>query len=177
MEKGIQIARRYVDLPPRLEQEIHERIRLLERFYPRLIGCSVVVERPGRHHETGGPYRVKIDLRVPGGEPLIIDRQHEEKLDLAIGEAFDSATRRLEDYVRLQRGQVKLRESPAVGRVVKLFPERDYGFIEADDGREIYFHRNSVLDGGFDRLEIGSEVRFHEEEGLEGAQASTVHVR
>ena len=39
----------------------------------------------------------------------------------------------------------------------------DYGFIATSDGREIYFHRNSVIDDAFDRLSVGSEVRFAEE--------------
>lgn len=37
-------------------------------------------------------------------------------------------------------------------------------------------HRNSVLEGRFEELEVGTNVRFAEEEGLEGPQASTVHV-
>ncbi|MGO9847760.1 MAG: cold-shock protein [Methylocella sp.] len=52
----------------------------------------------------------------------------------------------------------------------------DYGFIETSDGREVYFHRNSVLDNAFDRLTVGSEVRFVEEIGQKGPQASTVRL-
>jgi cold shock CspA family protein len=48
--------------------------------------------------------------------------------------------------------------------------------IMTPEGREIYFHRNSVIDGDFDSLEIGSEVRFNEEAGDEGPQASTVYL-
>jgi len=58
--------------------------------------------------------------------------------------------------------------------VVKIFPGEGYGFLEDDEGREIYFHRNSVLDGAFQRLEVGSEVRFAEEAGEKGPQASSV---
>ena len=46
--------------------------------------------------------------------------------------------------------------------------------FETADGRDIYFHRNSVLDNAFDRLTVGSEVRFVEEIGEKGPQASTV---
>jgi cold shock CspA family protein len=60
--------------------------------------------------------------------------------------------------------------------VVKLFPEEGHGFLESEDGREVYFHRNSVLGRGFDRLDIGNEVRFVEERGEEGPQASTVAI-
>jgi cold shock CspA family protein len=52
--------------------------------------------------------------------------------------------------------------------------EEGYGFLETPDGREIYFHRHSVLHPGFDRLAIG-RVLFVEEPG-EGPQASTVAI-
>lgn len=49
-------------------------------------------------------------------------------------------------------------------------------FIETVDGREIYFHRNSVLNGDFLSLREGDRVRFHEEPGDKGPKASTVHL-
>lgn len=67
---------------------------------------------------------------------------------------------------------VKHKEAPPHGAVDKLFP--DHGFIRSADGRDIYFHRNSVLNDEFERLEVGSEVRFAEEMGDKGPQASTV---
>jgi cold shock CspA family protein len=44
------------------------------------------------------------------------------------------------------------------------------------NGNEIYFHRNSVTDGAFEKLEVGDEVRFvaPHSESAEGPQASTV---
>jgi cold shock CspA family protein len=51
-----------------------------------------------------------------------------------------------------------------------------FGCIEADDGRRIFFHRNSVLGKSFELLAPGGEVTFVEEPGVHGPQASTVHV-
>ena len=65
-------------------------------------------------------------------------------------------------------------ESP--GRVTK-FLAGEFGFIETQDGREIYFHRDAVLDGAFNRMVLGSEVRFVEEEGENGPQARIVRLR
>ncbi|MBI2902200.1 MAG: cold shock domain-containing protein [Candidatus Methylomirabilis oxyfera] len=67
-------------------------------------------------------------------------------------------------------------EASPRARVGKLFSEEGYGFLETPDGREIYFHRNSVKDSGFDRLEIGTAVRFAEELGEQGPQASAVMI-
>ena len=50
----------------------------------------------------------------------------------------------------------------------------EFGFLEAADGHEVYFHRNSVLDGLFSRLAVGTRVTFVEEIGEKGPQASTV---
>jgi cold shock CspA family protein len=49
-----------------------------------------------------------------------------------------------------------------------------YGFIETADGREVYFHRNSVRDDAFEHLTVASEVRFVEEMGEKGPQAKRV---
>jgi cold shock CspA family protein len=49
-----------------------------------------------------------------------------------------------------------------------------FGFLQAADGHEVYFHRNSVLDDAFSRLTVGTHVTFVEEIGEKGSQASTV---
>lgn len=174
MERPLNLTTRGVEMTPAIEAEIHRRVAALERFYPRLVGCTLAVEGPGRHHRRGGPYEVRLDLRVPGAEPIRVDRQEQDNLARALDEAFDVATRRLEDLQRLQRGDVKRPATPLrAGRVARLAPGGDYGFLATADGREVYFHRNSVL-GDFDALVDGAEVRFHEEAGDEGPQASTV---
>ena len=61
-----------------------------------------------------------------------------------------------------------------IGTVVRLDPSGEFGFLESNDGQEIYFHRNSVLDDAFARLAVGSRVTFAEELGEKGPQASTV---
>jgi cold shock CspA family protein len=69
---------------------------------------------------------------------------------------------------------VKQHEGAPLGTVSELDPLGEFGFLETDDGREIYFHRNSVLEGGFASLSIGARVTFAEEMGDKGPQASTV---
>jgi cold shock CspA family protein len=102
-------------------------------------------------------------------------REHEH-VTVAIKDAFAAAQRQIEDAVREMRGQVKPHEPGEHGHVSKFVAGDDYGFIETADGREIYFHRNSVLDDAFDRMTVGSEVRFVEEAGEKGPQASTVRI-
>ena len=75
-----------------------------------------------------------------------------------------------------QRGDVKHHEEPTHARISALFPDKGYGFLTTQDGREIYFHEHSVLNRKFKQLEIGMEVRFAEEMGEKGPQASSVTV-
>jgi cold shock CspA family protein len=51
---------------------------------------------------------------------------------------------------------------------------KQFGFLESNDGQEVYFHRNSVLGDGFSRLHVGSRVTFAEEMGEKGPQATTI---
>jgi cold shock CspA family protein len=156
-----------------MEAQIRERADDLQLYFPRLTGCHVVVEAPVHHHRKGGPFNVRIDLRMPGAEASV-NHQSADDLAIAIRDAFHAARRRIEDHLRKLRGDVKAHELPSVGRVTRIFPKEGYGFLETSDNREIYFHRNSVLDEHFDDLTPGTAVRFAEEEGDKGPQASTV---
>jgi cold shock CspA family protein len=97
-------------------------------------------------------------------------------LYVAIRDAFNSAGRKIQDYARKRRGAVKVHEPAALARVSRIFTNDSYGFLETPDGREIYFHRNSVLQAGFDQLEPGAEVHFAEGAGEKGPQATTVRL-
>jgi cold shock CspA family protein/ribosome-associated translation inhibitor RaiA len=169
----LEITAHHFNLNGAIESMIRERAEALEKFYPRLIRCHVTIEGPGNHHRTGGPYDVKIDLSVPGKE-LVVTRQTGEDVTVVLRDAFDAARRRLQDFARRQRGDTKNHEAPPEGTISKLFPDRGYGFIATADGREVYFHRNSVLTPGFDEVKVGSRVRFAEEQGAQGPQASSV---
>lgn len=176
MQRPLQITSRDFVLTEAIEAQIRQRAEALESYWDRLTGCHVVLEAPAvRHHRKGGPFNVRIDLRVPGSE-LTVTRQNAEDLSVAVRDAFDAARRMLEDHLRELRHDVKAHEPPPTARVARLFAKDGYGFLETHDGREIYFHRNSVIGNHFDRLARGVEVRFVEEMGENGPQASTVAI-
>lgn len=180
MRLPLQITFRNMKPSAAVEANIQERAEKLDKFYDEIMSCRVVVEAPHKHHHKGNLYHARIDLTVPDGE-LVAGRepgQHHahEDVYVAIRDAFAATRRMLEDYSRRRRGHVKEHETPPHGRVLQLFPQEGYGKIETSDGREIYFHKNSVLNGDFEKLTIGTEVRFVEEAGDRGPQASTVTV-
>jgi cold shock CspA family protein len=166
---------------PTIEARIEREAAKLERFAHRINKCQVAVARASGAHRHGDLFRVRIRMTAAGEGEVVADRNptadhaHED-VQVAIRDAFDAARRRLQDRARRQGGKVKRHEVPPHGRVSRLLPDEGYGFIEAADGQELYFHRNAVLNGGFDRLTVGAEVRFTEAVGEKGPQASTVRV-
>jgi hypothetical protein len=98
----------------------------LERFFERIISCRVLIDKPHRHQSNGAPFRVRLDLGVPGDELVIThppelrhaagsedddriektptDALHEDAQG-AIRDAFRKARRRLRDYAQRKRGR------------------------------------------------------------------------
>lgn len=173
MKLPLQITTRNVSLSEAAEETIREKASKLETFYDHIMSCRVLVEVPHRHKHQGMAYNVRIDITVPGNE-FVVKREPNEDLYVAIRDSFDAARRQLQGFARRQRGEIKIHEAAPTGHIRQLFPHEDYGFIETRDGREIYFHRNSVKNSGFDHLSTDAEVRFAEEEGEEGPQAVVV---
>lgn len=164
MQLPLQITFRHMDHSPALEERIRQRAEELDQFFDRITSCRVVVECRHPRHQQGKLFEVRIDLTVPGAEIVVgrdcgVNHAHEDA-HVAVRDAFDAARRQLEDHARDSRGEVKRHDVPDHGRVVRLLPDRDCGFILSAAGDEIYFHRNSVAGGAFDKLEIGAEVRF-----------------
>jgi cold shock CspA family protein len=162
-----------------LRTTISRHVAGLEDRFGRITACRVVLKGPGQRHRTGGQYEVNIRLALPNGKEVNIartprsDERHAD-VDFALNDAFKRARRALQDEVHDLQGHIKTHEAQPTGAVSKLAD--DFGFLETSDGREIYFHRNSVLDGGFARLEVGMAVTFAEEPGEKGPQASTVRL-
>ncbi len=178
MQLPLQITFHGVPHSDTIEQHVRDRAEKLETFAPRIMACRVAIEMPHRHAHQGQHFRVRIDVTVPGGE-VVVERVPKgdhayEDLYTAIDAAFDDAGRRLQDFVRRQRGDVKPHERARHAVVAKLFPYEGYGFLRTPEGEELYFHRNAVLDGAFDRLKVDARVRYVEDAGEIGPHASTV---
>jgi ribosome-associated translation inhibitor RaiA len=129
MQLPVQIT--YCNMEPSdaVTARIHEEAAKLDEFFPRITSCRVVVEAPHRHHKARELFHVRIDMGVPGREIAVTHEPsphaalshdedasrkksieiHPEHKDLyvAIRDAFASARRQLQDYVKRQRGEVK----------------------------------------------------------------------
>lgn len=59
---------------------------------------------------------------------------------------------------------------------VKWFDEKKgYGFIESEDGVDVFVHYSSIVGDGFRTLNEGDEVEFEINDGPKGQQATNVH--
>lgn len=180
MQVPLEIVFHNVDRSPAVEAAVREHVAKLEHFAENITSCRVTVEAPHKNHQQGNLYTVRVDLHYPGGEVIATrapsaHHSHED-VYVAVRDAFKAARRQLQDRMRVRRGDVKPHEAPPHGRIAEIDRERESGRIATADGREIYFHRNSVLNTSFAKLEPGMEVRFNEEAGDKGPQASSVHV-
>ena len=59
--------------------------------------------------------------------------------------------------------------------IVKWFNnEKGYGFIEREDGGDVFVHFSAIQDEGFKTLNEGQDVEFEIVEGARGPQAANV---
>ncbi|MFW6066836.1 MAG: HPF/RaiA family ribosome-associated protein [Myxococcota bacterium] len=180
MQVPLEIVYRDFDSSEPLDRLVREQTAKLEELCDHITSGRIALERPHAHPKSGSYWRVRIDLHVPPGHEVVVrheggDGDVHEDLYQAVRDAFDKARRRLQKLNQVQRGHVKRHpEQQLAGVVLKLFD--DYGFLESVDGREIYFHRNSLIGDDFEDLREGMGVAYMEEAGDEGPQASTVRV-
>ena len=60
------------------------------------------------------------------------------------------------------------------GRVKWFNPEKGFGFIEVENGKDVFVHYSEIREEGFKTLEEGQEVEFDFVEGNRGPQAANV---
>ena len=108
MELPLQITVRGVEVGSTTETLIRQYAEKLDRYYDRIMGIRVMVEVPQRQMGEPIVHNVHIDITIPGGE-VVVKRQAHPELHTAIQRAFEAARRRLQDYARRQRGDVKAR--------------------------------------------------------------------
>jgi cold shock CspA family protein len=182
MDVPLEISYRNNTQTPEIDELVREKVAHLERLCDHITSCRISVEKPQEHMKAGNPYRVRIDLNVKPRHELVATREpgqgdmHED-LPAVIRDVFAAAERQVRKVVDKQHGETKHHEQQEASAIVeKLFPDASYGFVKTVDGRDVYFHRNSVLHNDFDRLSVGTGVSLMVEMGEKGLQATSVRI-
>ena len=126
MKVPLEISFRGVEKTHDMENLIREKAAKLEQICSYLSSCSVAVESPQEHQESGNPFQVRIYMRVPPGHELVVRREsgrgdmHDE-LPKVLRDAFQASLRQLRELTERQRGEVKTHpEQETTAVVVKL---------------------------------------------------------
>jgi CspA family cold shock protein len=136
------------------------------------------------HKNTGLRYAV---VDVSPDEVLLSPESDDGMQDLMVPvslfcEEFIASER----YAAPRRPRARGRRPPAArtmptgpkvrGRVKKLVPERGFGFVRGDDGKEVFFHRSGLGPNEYDSLSEGDLVEYVVQEGPRGPRAENVRM-
>jgi CspA family cold shock protein len=135
------------------------------------------------HKNTGLRYSV---VEVSDSE-VLLSTSSEDMQDLMV--AIDLFR---EEFVEMDRystgrgrgrGRARGRRAPAHnaptgpkvrGKVKKLVPDRGFGFVRGEDGKEVFFHRSGLGANEYDALSEGDVVEYVVQEGPRGPRAENV---
>ena len=189
MQAPIEIAFHNIEQADWAEDAIRDHVARLEQMFDRLTTCRVRVDQRANNSNNTIPPVVRIELSVPGHRDIVVAHEPDRlqrkfqapDLHNAINEAFRIAERRLGQF----KDQLKDRTAAGrheaanemLGQIVEITPAEDFGFLLTASGGLLYFHRNSVLTGDFDRLEVGDQIHYVEEMGDTGPIATKVRVK
>ena len=189
MQAPIEIAFHNIEKADWAEDAIRDHVARLEQMFDRLTTCRVRVDQRANNANNTIPPVVRIELSVPGHRDIVVAHEPDRlqrkfqapDLHNAINEAFRIAERRLGQF----KDQLKDRTAAGrheaanemLGQIVEITPAEDFGFLLTASGGLLYFHRNSVLSGDFDRLEVGDQIHYVEEMGDTGPIATKVRVK
>lgn len=181
MERPLNITFRNMDTSLAIESHIRERASELEKYHSRIVGCDVVIKAEKKKKVSGRNFEVQLTVRVPGPD-IYVAREigqgnASDDVNLAIHEAFDAARCLLKEQVRKMSGHDEKLHPPIIhGIVDRLFQGEGYGFLKADDGKEVYFEKDNLTVDDWKAISIDTKVRFRENIGDKGPYATNVTI-
>ena len=189
MQIPLEIAFHNIEHSDWAENEIRDHVARLEDIYERLTSCRVRVDQRANNANQTIPPVVRIEIGLPGHKDIVVAHEPDHlqrkfqrpDLNNAINEAFRIAGRRLSEFKeRLSDHTGAMGHESAnefLGQVAEMPPAEDFGFLLTKEGGLLYFHRNALLSGDFDRLRRGDELTYVEDVGDTGPIATKVRAR
>ncbi len=143
-------------------------------------GSNVVHKNTGLRYAVVDINDVEV-LLSPGSDSTMQDLMVPVELFLSEfidGDRYSAPRSRTAGRGRGGRRPAQHRAAPTGpkvrGRVKKLVPDRGFGFVRGDDGKEVFFHRSGLGANDYDALSEGDIVEYVVQEGPRGPRAENV---
>lgn len=166
----LKVEGQHTEVSAEVKTWVTSRLEAMNQPDEDIIHARVTLVKNERHQKGSDEARIVLNL---SGKTLNATSSG-DTLDDALYSALDVIERELREFRVVRRGVVKGAGPRPRGRIVRLFPDRDYGFIETESHREVYFHAHAVHGLPFHKLAIGMGVDLDIEAGNAGPQASRV---
>lgn len=166
----LHIDEQHVNVGPEMRARITQRLEALNTPHEDIVHARVTLLKQTHHRQ--GSDEARVFLTLPG-KTLSATRTG-DTLDDAVYQVMDVITRELHDFRSMRQRTVKTPGPRPRGRIVRLFPDRSYGFIETESHRDVYFHAHAVHGIPFEQLTVGMSVDLDIEAGQAGPQATRV---
>ncbi len=166
-----------------LEARVRDHAGRLERLCRDIMACRVVVAIPHKSAGSGkNALSLAVELDVPGQKLVSrreqMPREAKDGISHVVVEVFDALERQLEDYAQRRRGETKARSADQLesGRIVRLFHDQGYGFVEVGGSPALHFTPGALQGLVFEELTVGMDVVCTRavQDGPMGPQASSV---
>jgi cold shock CspA family protein len=174
----LQVEARNLEMRKVWQDKIDEEKSRLERHHAGFIHHLRVTVEGTAHHKEGG-YELRVVASIPN-DTVVVKRKGEKVVPIVV-DAFNTLGMQLKEHQRKRRQSFKAapeesKGTSSEGIVKSIYPYESYGFIVTSQGREIYFHENSLKDVTMNQLSEGDGVKFGEDEGDKGPCATWVKV-
>ncbi len=188
MQTALDISYHNIAKSQAAENANRARVAVLEKIDRRLSSCRVRVARRAYHVNQLIPPAVRIELRIPGLESVVVSHEPDENaqsyrspdLQEAIDSAFTLAEQSLRDLKIIHATNLDIAERADLGflgEVCEVYPLQDFGYLVRHDGSRLYFHRDAIVAGDFDYLVSGAQAFYVEDNTADGPIAVKVWVR
>jgi ribosomal subunit interface protein len=169
----VYIEGQHTDIQPELREKITQRLAELNAQHEDIVHARVTLDKDTHHQQGGDEVRVILSL---SGKMLTAKKTATSLYD-ATNAALETIERELKEFRNQRRGVVKEPGPRIRGRIVRIFRDRGYGFVDTESYQEVYFHANSVHGIPFEELEVGMAMDLEIEAGEKGPQASRLTPR
>jgi protein required for attachment to host cells/ribosome-associated translation inhibitor RaiA len=110
---------RNMEASPSVQAAALKHLAKLGRKFDRIVSCRVTIEAPHRHHRKGRLFQANVELMLPGHEITTKgagkNNHAHEDVNVALRDAFDAATRQLQDFRRRKGSSAQSRRTLDIG--------------------------------------------------------------